>query len=137
MDDDLKARLLKQRLPEDTLVIDGIGEIRVRGLSRGEVFAAQKTTAKGDVDAMERRVMSIGMVDPPMTEDEVKQWQTSSPAGEMEAVSTKINELSGLTKTAEKAAYAEFRDEPGPGVRDVPGAEAVDDSGAAAGTDDQ
>jgi hypothetical protein len=136
MDDDLKARLLKPRLSEETLEIDGIGEIRVRGLSRGEVFAAQKTT-KGDVMAMERRVVSLGMVDPPMTEHEVEQWQRNSPAGEMEAVSVKINELSGLTKTAEKAAYAEFRDEPGPGVRDVPGPEAGDDSGATAGADDQ
>lgn len=135
MDDDLKARLLKQRLPEETLPIEGIGEIRIRGLSRGEVFAAQKTTK--DVESMERRVVALGMVDPVMTEDEVEQWQRNSPAGEMEAVSAKINELSGLTKTAEKAAYAEFRDEPGSGVRDVPGAEAGDDGGAVAGADGQ
>jgi hypothetical protein len=135
MSEDLKARLLKARLPEDTVAIDGIGEIRVRGLSRGEVFAIQKVS-KGTAD-FERRTLACGLVDPAMTEDEVRQWQDAAPAGELEPVGDKIRELSGLVKGADKSDLPVAGDEPGPGVRDVPGAEAGDDGGPAAGADEQ
>ena len=131
MDEDLKARLLKPRVPEGTVDLE-IGTVRVRGLSRGEVFMTQQ--AKG-VEASERKIVAIGMVDPEMTEDEVRQWQRSSPAGEMEAVVDKISELSGLNKSAEKRAMASFRDD-GPGVRVLPGAEAGDDGGPTPGADE-
>lgn len=134
MDEDLKARLLKPRVPEGTVDIPGLGTIRVRGLSRGEVFMTQQ--AKG-AEAMERKVLALGMLDPVMTEDEVRQWQRSSPAGEMEPVTDKIRELSGLADTSEKQAMATFRDEPGPGVRVLPSDEAGDDGGPTAGADEQ
>lgn len=132
MDEDLKARLLKPRLPEDTVDVEGIGTIRVRGLSRGEVFAAGQL--KG-VEAQERRFLSLGMVDPEMSEDDVKLWQRNSPAGELEPVTVKIQELSGLAQTAAKQAMISFRDDTATGVRDVPGAKAVDDGGEAAAGD--
>lgn len=137
MDEDLKARLLKARVPEGTVELDGIGTVRVRGLSRGEVFAAQKTTKEGDVAAVECRYVTIGMLDPKLTEAEVRQWQENSPAGEMETVVDKIKDLSGLGEKSAKEAVASFRDEPGSGVRDVPGAEAGNDGGPAAGADEQ
>lgn len=135
MDEDLKARLLKHRVPEGTVELDGIGTVRVRGLSRGEVFAAQKTAK--DTESQECRYLALGMVDPELTEDEVRQWQASSPAGELEAVVEKIKELSGLGKAADKSGVPGVRDEPGPGVRVLPGDEAVDDGDAAAGADEQ
>lgn len=134
MSEDLKARLLKARLPEGTVDLEGIGTVRVRGLSRGEVFLTQQ--AKG-VELHERKIVTIGMVDPVMTEDEVKQWQRNSPAGEMEAVVEKIRDLSGLGDASAKQANLEFRDDAGPGVRVLPGAEAGDDGGAAPGADEQ
>lgn len=133
-DEGLKARLLKPRVPEGTVELEGLGTIRVRGLSRGEVFMTQQ--AKG-VGAMERKILALGLLDPVMTEDEIRLWQQSSPAGEMEPVADKIRQLSGLKKGSDKEAMASFRDEPGPGVRVLPGDEAVDDGGPAAGADEQ
>lgn len=110
MSEDLKARLLTPRVPEGSVELEGLGTIKVRGLSRGEVFATQQ--AKG-VEAMERRIVALGIVDPPMSESEVREWQKCSPAGEMESVVDKIRELSGLNREAEKQAMQNFRDEPG------------------------
>ena len=126
MDNDLKARLLKPRVSEGEVELDGIGTVRVRGLSRAEVYMTQQ--AKG-TEAMERKILALGMVDPPMTEAEVAEWQRSSPAGEMEPVTVKIQELSGIGKAAEKQAMQSFRDEPGEGVRVLPGDEAAHDGG--------
>lgn len=112
MDEDLKARLLKPRVPEGEVEVEGIGTVRVRGLSRGEVFIVQKTTGD-DTAAMERRIVSLGMVDPEMTEDDVRQWQQSSPAGELDAVADKINELSGLSQGADKSGVPDVSDGPG------------------------
>jgi hypothetical protein len=134
VDEGLKARLLKPRVPEGTVELEGLGTIRVRGLSRGEVFMIKQI--KG-TQAMERKMVALSMLDPVMTEDEVRQWQQSSPAGELEPVTNKINELSGLGPKSEKQAMATFRDEPGHGVRVLPGDEAGDDGGPTAGADEQ
>lgn len=124
MSDDLRDRLLKPRINEGTVDIEGVGTVRVRGLTRGEVFQAQQI--KG-TEAMERKIVAMGMVDPAMNEDDVKTWQRSSPAGELDAVANKIQELSGLGKGAEKSGMADVRDEPGDGVRVLPSDEAGDD----------
>ena len=126
MSDDLRERLLKPRIGESTVDIDGIGAVRVRGLSRGEVFMTQQ--AKG-TEAMERKIVALGMVDPPMNEDDVKTWQRNSPAGELEQVVDKIRELSGLGQGADKSGVQGDGDEPGDGVRVLPGDEAGDDGG--------
>jgi len=133
MDEGMKERLLKPRVPEGTVELDGLGTVRVRGLSRREVFMTQQS--KG-VEAMERKIVALGMVEPQMTEDEVRQWQTNSPAGEMEPVADKIRELSGLKQGADKSGVPGLRDD-GPGVRVLPGDEAGDDGGAAPGADEQ
>jgi hypothetical protein len=124
--DELRERLLKPRITEDTVDIEGIGTVRVRGLSRSEVFMTQQ--AKG-TEAMERKILALGMVDPPMTEDDVKTWQRNSPAGELDAVANKIHDLSGLGKGADKSGVPDVRPESGDGVRVLPGSEAGDDGG--------
>lgn len=124
-----KELLLKRRGNEATVQIDGVGEVRVRGLSRGEVFAMQE--AKG-TQAQEARIVHYGLVDPQMTEAEVREWQNNSPAGEMQDVVAKIQELSKLTDSAAKEAMTTFRDGPNDGVRVLPGTEALDDGGATA-----
>lgn len=98
---DLKARLLSPRVETDEVEIPGIGTVKVRGLSRGEVFAVQKV-AKGTGD-MECKILARALIDPEMTEDEVRQWQDASPAGELERVSDRVNQLSGLSEGAEKS----------------------------------
>lgn len=127
-----KEELFAARLPSAEVEIPGVGTVRVRGLSRGEVFGVQN--AKGTA-AVERKILAFGMVDPALTEPEVQRWQEASPAGELDEVVDKIRELSGLNDKAEKEAVLDFREGAEPGVRDVPGGQAVDDGGGTAGAD--
>lgn len=137
-----KEALLKDRLNEAEVEVPGIGTVRVRGLSRGEVISMQKATDNEHtldgprVLVIERKMIALGMIEPQLTEDEVKQWQKAAPANEIDPVMAKISELSGLDKGAGKAAMRSFRDGPGSGIRDVPSAEAVDDGGTPAPGDE-
>ena len=135
-----KEQLLKPRLPEAEVELPGVGTVRVRGLSRGEVLNMQKAT---DIEArnmdgpryliIERKMIAKAMVDPELSEDEVQNWQMNSPAGELEPVTKKIQELSGMSEAAEKEAVKTFRDDSGDGVRVLSGDEALDDSGGTSG----
>jgi hypothetical protein len=116
---ELKERLTSKRaetvhgMPEDDVEVKDMGAVRVRGLSRGEVFMMRKHQADGGLkteDAWERRMLSLALVEPAMTEDEVGAWQRVSPAGEMEPVSQKIQELSGLSEGADKSGVPDIRD---------------------------
>lgn len=113
--------------PEDDVEVPGMGTVRVRGLSRHEVIHVQ--SAKGGPVKVEQLTVSLGLVDPQMTEDEVRQWQKLSIGGEMEPVTLAIGRLSGMLPGADKEAYKSFRDESDAGVRVLPGAEAGPDGG--------
>lgn len=102
-----KELLFRPRLPEADIEVPGIGTVRVRGLNRIEAMHVQ---AADGPEATERRIMTLGMVDPELTEAEVGQWQKASAAGEIEAVSSKIAELSGMLPGADKTAYKSVPD---------------------------
>lgn len=137
-----KDALLKARIEQDDVEIAGVGTVRIRGLSRDEVIAMRKATDnEHTLDGpralvIERKMLALAMVDPVLTEDEVKQWQKNAPSGELEPLVAKLQELCGMAPTSEKDAMRSFRGQPGARVRDVPGAEAGDDGGAAASGDE-
>lgn len=120
MTDDLKAKLLAPRaatasgMPEDTVTLDGLGVVTVRGLSRGEVYMLQRDRDNGlikDQAQWEQRMVELALLDPKMTAAEVAQWQAvAGGGGELEDVTAKISELSGTTKQAAKAAVQSFRE---------------------------
>jgi hypothetical protein len=123
-----KELLFKSRLPEADVDIPGVGTVRVRGLSRIEAMHVQEANG---TEAQERRILAIGMVDPELTESEVGQWQKASIASELEPVSTKIAELSGLLPGADKATFQGDGTGSEPGIRPLPSPEAGDDGGQA------
>lgn len=86
------------------------GDVLVRGLTRGEVLRAQGANGTA---AIEQRMVSIGLVDPKMTAEQVKAWQESSNAGELEPVTRVIQRLSGLEDGADKAAAKSDSDDSG------------------------
>ena len=98
-----KAALFKPRLEEDDVKIEGVGMVRVRALSRGETFAVQQLSGA----LQDRKIIHYGMVDPKLTEAEAGKWQQASPAGELEAVTTRISELSGITQESPKSGVPE------------------------------
>ena len=114
-----KELLLKKRLPEAEVEVAGIGTVRVRGLSRSEAMSLKAQAS--DVEAVDRRMLFLGMVEPKLTEAEIAEWYAASPAGEIEPVSLKISELSGMTEGAAKEAYKAFDENPDAEFRLPPG----------------
>jgi hypothetical protein len=125
-----KELLFKERLPEAEVEVPNVGTIRVRALSRDE---ALKVRSSADVATIERRMIAAACLDPVLTVDEVKRWQLASPAGELEPITEKITELSGMTDGAAKEAYLEFEQNPDAEFRVLPSGEAGDDSDGAEG----
>lgn len=95
--------LFRPRLGEEAVELAGVGTVRVRGLSRAEMLLATKDESK-DTAAMERTMLSMAMVDPPMSEAEVGRWQAASPANEMKPVVDMVNQLSGTRRGADKSS---------------------------------
>jgi hypothetical protein len=95
-----KERFLKSRLPEQDVDIPGVGTVRVRSLSRAEA-GRLKTFVDGDAEAGEVFVLAVGLVDPRLTEDEVRQWMAAAPTDEVELVAGAVMVLSGLVEGAE------------------------------------
>ncbi len=110
-----KDRLLGRRsdslsgLPEGEVEVPGVGVVRVRGLTRYEVMLMRKST---DTDAIggdralviEQKMLSMAMLDPKLSEEEVAAWQRVSLAGELEPVVQKVQELSGILSGAPKSS---------------------------------
>lgn len=103
-----KEALFRRRLPEDDVTIDGVGTVRVRALNRGEVLLVQNLDSRAKA---EQKMLAFGMVNPELTEADVVQWQQASPAGEIEPVSNKIAELSGILPGSVKEQYKSDGDE--------------------------
>jgi len=131
MDKDL---LFKPRLPEDSVVLPGVGTIRVRGLNRVEALTVEKIT---DIAARERRIVSLGMVDPQMSEADVLTWAQAAPADELEQVALKIADLSGILPDSAKAMMKHFEADPEEAFRLHSGAAVAADGGGATGVAEQ
>lgn len=139
--DDLKARLLANRLPEEEVEIPGVGSVTVRGLSHAEVLLMQKSINAVDPEKIDparaliiqRKLVAAGLVKPKMTEGEVRRWQENGKFGELDPVSDAISRLSGLEELAVKAAHKSVPDGPRNGVPVLPSGEAADDRGGDVG----
>lgn len=102
-----RDELFKARLTEETFNIEGVGEVRIRSLSRAEALSVKNMEMA--YDALERKLISMAMVEPKLTEEDVAKWQDASPAGELEPVTTAILGLSGMATDSPKQAMRTFR----------------------------
>lgn len=98
-----KEALLKKRFGEEVVEIPGVGEVRVRALTRGEALAFKDRT--DDVARFEQQILALAMVEPQMSEQDIAAWQDASPAGELDGVFRVVLRLSGMEAKADKAAY--------------------------------
>ncbi|KAB1925149.1 hypothetical protein F8280_12120 [Micromonospora noduli] len=124
-----KAALFAPRLPEADVEVPGVGTVRVRGLNRSEAMDVGKIA---DLSLRDRTLIAIGMVEPSLSVSEVKRWGDAAPASELELVSRRIAQLSGMLPDSAKEAVKEFEANPDAEFRVLPGAEAGDDGGPAA-----
>lgn len=100
-----KDQLLKPRIGEATVTIDGIGELHIRALTRAQALEVQKLHASDDVLGGENLLISLGVVRPALTADDVAAWAEAAPSGELQAVSVAIARVSGMTVDSGKEAY--------------------------------
>lgn len=100
-----KESLLARTLPQkDVELADGT--VRVRALSRSE--AIKVADLQKDVDAAEVYILACALVDPELSEDEVRGWRAAAPSGEVDVVADAVLSLSGLTQEAAEAAIRRF-----------------------------
>lgn len=102
-----KEALFKSRLTEEEVDVPGVGAVRIRALSRTEALSLRGVEMP--VEELERRLLAMALVDPVLTQEEVRQWQEASSAGELEPITRAIAELSGMETTAPKTAMRQFR----------------------------
>jgi hypothetical protein len=102
-----KSKLLACRMPQGQVQIEGLDEpVTVRGLSRQEFLNLYSDKQEGlSGPKFTEALVSLGMVDPEMTVDEVAEWSAATTFNEIEAVAEKILALSGVKEDAAKAAY--------------------------------
>lgn len=83
--------------------------VRVRGLTRAEHL----WIAKGTEDAVEieARLISKGLVQPPMTLEQAKKWQAKAGSRTVAELTERIRDLSGFGAGAQKSAVRSVRDE--------------------------
>lgn len=104
---DPAALFTGRQLAEEDVPVGDLGTVRVRALSRSEVLAIREAGAVS-VSVMERKLMAAAMVAPALTEDQVREWQDASAAGELEPVTTALMRLSGISQTAAKEMVRRF-----------------------------
>lgn len=107
-----KAALFAPRLDTQDVEVGALGTVKIRALSRAQVLSFRKRKVD-DPGEMERVLIASALAEPALTEDEVRQWQEASPAGELESLTQAISALSGLDTAAAKEAVKRFRGRPG------------------------
>jgi hypothetical protein len=91
------------RIGTDTHEIDGVGEVKFRGMTRFELHKAGQIGEQHGAAAQEAFILSCCLLDPVMSEAQVKEWQKAAPAGEIAPLQRKINVLSKIGKDAAKS----------------------------------
>lgn len=102
-----KAALLERRANTREVDVPDVGTVTVRGLTRTEALAIRGVEM--DEAVAEQKLLAVALVDPKLTEDDVRQWQEASPAGEIEVVTAAVLALSGMNAEAPKETVAAFR----------------------------
>lgn len=93
--------LLAQRFGVRDYEVPGLGIIRVRPLTRAEALAV--VGKKLDQDVMEQQLLSKAVVEPKLTESDIRTWQANSPAGELGDLVLFVQQISGLAEGAAKS----------------------------------
>lgn len=85
--------------------IDG-DEVIIRGLTRNEALQLRGMSSVGDMDNL---MISMAMVEPTMTPEDVAAWGDAGAAGTLIQLSLRISELSGIQEGAGKSGVPRTR----------------------------
>jgi hypothetical protein len=101
-----KAKLLAARTHDswEPVEINESGDsVLVRPLTRAEAFSLRGKKMAEEI--LEIKVLSMAMVDPELTEEEVREWQNVAPSKEVDRVVERVLIISGMREDSAKAAY--------------------------------
>lgn len=102
-----KAALLASRgIGLVSVPLGELGEVKVRALTRAEALSFQGEHEAEDAEA---KILAVALVEPKLTEDEVREWQKVAPAGELQPVVVAILKASGMEQDSPKEAMKRFR----------------------------
>jgi hypothetical protein len=89
--------------------IEPFGTFVIRGLTRGEVLAMRKAQ---DVDLalVERKMLVKALVEPRMSDAQLKKWQEVAPAGQMQPLVEAVEVLSGMREGEVRENIKQFRE---------------------------
>lgn len=110
-----REALLKGNLPEEVVMVAGIGPVRVRSISRAEYMSLRVSDGEG----WEIGLVSAGLVDPALSTDDVEALRKVVDPKTFDDLAGEVLRVSGLRKTAEEAvaeAKQSFPDTEGSGV---------------------
>lgn len=121
---------------ERDVEVPDVGVVRVRCLARGEVLRLYQGAGENpDLLDIEPKVLALGMVDPKLTEAEVRQWYDTAPFFIVQPLVETIMTMSGMKRGSAKEAVKEFEANPDAEFPVLPGTEAGHDGGPAASGD--
>lgn len=90
----------------EVFTYDGEEIAIIRGLTRNEALRCRELPT---VEEQDNLLISLGMVDPTMTAEDVSVWADSDNAGLLSAISSRIGELSKMSEGAGKSRVPRAR----------------------------
>lgn len=101
-----REEILARKRGGDVVPLPGGGTVEVRGLNRSQAVAVGEVESGLDRDAL---LISLGLVDPVMTVEDVLKWGSEDDSGTLEIVSRRIGELSRMVEDAGKSSVSRAR----------------------------
>jgi len=95
------ADLAEVDLPEEDYDLGNGKKIRIRALTRAEMMRA--TRLDDNRPKQEQYLLSVAVIRPTLTEQDVAAWQRAKSFMDVEQVARRINALSGVGKDAAKS----------------------------------
>jgi hypothetical protein len=99
-----RDEILARRTGRGSATLPDGGTVAIRALTRDQIMEVQDQSRT--LQERDTLMISLGMTDPVMTEEEVAEWAANAPAGDLTAVSEGIADLSGLRQGAGKSRVA-------------------------------
>lgn len=101
-----KDHLTRPRVENGTVTLADGTEVEVKALSRKSALRVHEVQTRDGMQASEALLLCLGMVDPPMTMEEIEEWMAvDGAAGDVQAVSRSIGVISGMVEGSGKEAY--------------------------------
>lgn len=103
-----RDEILNRKIGHGTVDVPGLGTFTIRPLSRNEAMRVHRCDTEQEGENL---LVSLGLVEPAMTVDDVEQWAAmDGSAGDLQALSIAIGTISGMMTTSGKESYKSLRE---------------------------